>query len=159
MQMFLKQRFSHQYHQIVIQRSRFCPPLIGLWLRSTFHSKLSALLSFLVTLREALHQHQKTCYDMKIHNLFSDPQTMWKGHSSMTLATKIVTSSLGGKLNLFLPAIILENRLFRLNWLLMKIAQAIKFTISFTCCRKDVKKVLVKIWKCSSLPSLREICV
>lgn len=79
-------------------------------------------------------QHQKTCYDMKIHNLFSDLQTMWKGHLSMTLTTKIVTSSLEGKWNLFLPAIILENRPFRLNWLLMKIAQAIKFTIPFTCC-------------------------
>lgn len=121
LQMFLKQWFNHQDHQIIIQRTRFCPPLIELWLRST-----------LVTLREALHQHQKTCYDMKILHLFSDSQTMWKGHSNMKL--KIVTSSLEGKWNLFLPGIILDNRLFRLNWLLMKIAQAIKFTIPFTCC-------------------------
>lgn len=70
-------------------------------LRSVFHSKLSALLSFPVTLREALHKHQKTCYDMKIHNLlFSDPKTMWIGYLSVTQTTEIVTSSLEGEIDI-----------------------------------------------------------
>lgn len=45
---------------------------------------------------------------------------MWKGYLSETQTTEIATSSLEGKLNQSLPAIILDNRLFRLNWLLME---------------------------------------
>ncbi len=133
LQIFLKQWFNHQYHQIVIKKKQVLPSID--WNMINVHFPIKTLSFAFSDIKRGSPPASKDLlgHENTFH-LSSDPQTMWKGHSSMTLATKIVPSSPEGKWKLLLPAIILENRLFSLHWLLMKIAQAIKFTIPFTWC-------------------------